>query len=123
MICSNCGKALEDECLFCTECGYKVNLTQSQTRSNKTANNNKAMREIENFVDRYGDTEINKCISIAAIVSMISIRFLNFIFFAVLITIINSYLIYYSYKKNSKADMKIILWSVSVLVVGVLIFV
>ncbi len=121
MICSKCGKQLEDECLFCTECGNKVDLTKNQSQLNEIIKNNKTIKEIKSFIDRFGDIKINKYVSIATIISMISIRFFGFIGITALITIINSVLIYYNYRKYSKVDMKMILWGISVLGVGILI--
>lgn len=121
MICSKCGKQLEDECLFCTDCGKKVDLSKNQSQLIEIIINNKVIKEIASLIDRFGDIRINKYLSIATIISMISIRFLSFIGITALITIINSVLVYYNYRKNSKADMKMILWGISVLVVGILI--
>lgn len=121
MNCSKCGKQLEDDCLFCTDCGNKVDLTKKQSQLIEIILNNKTINQIKSLIDRFGDIRINKYLSIATIISMISIRFLGFIGITALITIINSILVYYNYRKNSEADMKMILWGISVLGVGILI--
>ncbi len=102
MICSKCGKHLENKCSFCTECGNKVSVTNDQTQSNKTTKNNKIVEEIKSFIDRFGDTKINKYVSIATIISMISIRLFGVMVLTALITITNSVLIYYNYRNIEK---------------------
>lgn len=121
LICSNCGKQIEENCLFCTECGSDINLTKKQTQSNAIIKNDQIREKIDNFINKFGDIKINKFLSLATIISIISIRIFGFIVITALITVINSILIYYNYRKNSKMDMKMILWSIAVLVAGILV--
>ncbi|MBE6903848.1 MAG: zinc-ribbon domain-containing protein [Ruminococcaceae bacterium] len=118
MICSKCGKQLEDECLFCTECGSSIGVAEEL---GKSTTNNKFIEKINNFIYIFGEIKINKYLSIIAIVSMIAIRFFGFIVTSVLITVVNGYLIYYSYKRKSKIDTKMIIWSIAAFFVGLLI--
>lgn len=120
MICDKCGRELDDECLFCTECGNRVGTDNNQIRSNGITKNNGITENIKRFIDRLGETYINKYMSVAAIVFIIFIRLFGIATITVLITIINAVLIYYNYIKNSKADINMMLWSIAVLVAGIL---
>lgn len=121
MICSKCGKQLGDGCLFCTECGSAVNLSENRNQSGDKIKSTKIMDKINNYIEGFGDKKANKYLSIAAIISMISIRLLGFVVITVLITILNSILIYYNFKRNSRIDMKMIALSLAVLLLGILI--
>jgi len=120
MVCSRCGKQLEDGCTFCTECGNKVSQTKTQSLFNALTNN-KTVEEIKKYIDRFGDLKINQYLSAVAIFSMIAVRIFGFVIMTAIVTIMNIVLVYYHYRKNSKADMKMILWSIAVLVIGILI--
>lgn len=120
MICDKCGKELDDECLFCTECGNRVGMYNNRIQSNGITKNNGIIENIKSFIDGLGETDINKYMSVAAIVFIIFIRLLGIAAITVLITIINAVLIYYNYIKNSKVDINMILWSIAVLVAGIL---
>ena len=123
MICSKCGKQLEDDCLFCTECGNKISLTKKQNQAIMAIKNNKVVDKINSFIERFGDRKINKYLSIISVIFMIAIRLFGFIFITALITIINSFLIYYNFKTNSKFDVRMIAFSLMVFFVGLLIMI
>lgn len=123
MICSRCRKQVEDESLFCTECGNRLSPAKKQNQVIETIKNNKIIDKINSFIERLGNRNINKYLSIIAVISMISIRLFGFLFITVLITIINLFLIYYNFKLNSKLDIKMIAFSLMVFFVGLLIMI
>lgn len=123
MICSKCGKQLEEGCLFCTECGNAVNTAKDQSQSKDKPINNRIINEINGFIERFGNREICKYLSVAAIVSMIFIRLLGFVFVTVLATAINAFLIYHDYKRNIKFDTRMLAFGIAVVLVGILIII
>lgn len=53
MICSNCGRQLDDNCVFCPYCGQKVGSSQDQVNPNSSQNNPNTMPSWLNNLNKY----------------------------------------------------------------------
>ena len=120
MICNKCGKELESKCLFCTECGTRVGLDEIPTQTN-TAKFNETFEKTNAIIDKFGYKKISIYLSITALVFMVAIRLIGFIFASILITCLNGYLIYHNYRKSLKVDAKMMGFSVAVLILAILV--
>ena len=121
MICTKCGNQLQEGDSFCTACGYKVEQDTKRSKLSEMIRANKVLDKLNNFIERFEDRKINKYLSVAAIISMISIRLFGYIVITVLLTIINSLLVIHNYKQNEKLDIKMLVLSLAVFFVGLLI--
>lgn len=121
MVCNKCGKELEERSIFCTECGNKISPSKEQRKLGEMVKASKVFEKINTLIERFGDWKINQYLSVAAIISLISIRLFGFMVIAILITIINSLLILHNYKQNAKLDIKMLILSIAVFFVGLLI--
>ena len=124
MVCGKCGNQLEEGSAFCTACGSRLSADTKQIKQSemiRKLQESKVIDKVNGFIEKIGDRKINQYLSIAAIVSMISIRLFGFLTITVLITIINSLLVIHNYKQNVKLDIKMLIWSLAVFFVGVLI--
>ena len=121
MICTKCGKQLEEDCLYCTECGAKVGCPPEVPTSNVSLTDNKIIDTVNDLINKVGDKKINFFLSIVTIVSLILIRILGIIIFTLIITATNAFLVYRDFKASSKLDTKMIVLSLAVLLVGIVI--
>ena len=121
MLCNRCGKENEAEDLFCTECGNSLRATEKTSELNTPKKTNQFLKKINDRIEILGDEKINQYLSVIMMIVMIAIKILGFIVTALLITVLNGYLVYYHYKTNAKVNIKMIAWSVAVFIVGLLI--
>lgn len=124
MVCGKCGNQLEEGSVFCTACGNRLSSDTKQIKQSewiRKFQENKVIDKMNDFIEKIGDRKINQYLSIAAIISMISVRLFGFLAITVLITITNLLLMIHNYKQNIKLDIKMLILSLAVFFVGVLI--
>ena len=125
MHCPKCGKQLNEEAAFCTECGLRLNQSQQEepaeqpeqavpqaTVNDGNTTENGLLAKINDYIEKHRAETLNKYFSAVSIAAVVALRLLGLWVSALLIAAVNGYLIYRSYKATAKIDAKMCAWTI-----------
>ena len=79
------------------------------------------MKTIFCFIDLHDSKKLCFQFSAAFLVFLLTMRLLGSLFLTIIVTALNSFLIYYSYKKEKKINYIMIIWAAAAFAAGIIL--